>query len=101
MVAWGLCRLYNSDWFAQDILNRVLEEGPEFSELEYMNAFQLIHRSQGSVDPSALQRHLQRLSDILGEVGVTVWHAHLTAVSSVYSNLYRCFVCWHFEIAVI
>uniref|UniRef100_A0A1B6IHW9 Exocyst complex component Sec8 n=1 Tax=Homalodisca liturata TaxID=320908 RepID=A0A1B6IHW9_9HEMI len=56
----------------EDILNRVLETGPEFSELEYMNAFQLIHRSQPQTDPSAIQRHLQRLSDILGEVGVTV-----------------------------
>ncbi|XP_046687061.1 exocyst complex component 4-like [Homalodisca vitripennis] len=38
----------------EDILNRVLETGPEFSELEYMNAFQLIHRSQ---TPDRPQRH--------------------------------------------
>lgn len=51
----------------------MLEKGPEFTELEYMNAFQLINRSQTQQsDPSAIQRHLQRLSDILGEVGVTV-----------------------------
>jgi len=53
----------------EDILNQVLESGPQFSELEYMNALQLIHRSRPQHD---LQRHLQRLSDILGEVGVTV-----------------------------
>ncbi|KAL1110251.1 hypothetical protein AAG570_008328 [Ranatra chinensis] len=56
----------------EDILNRVLEKGPEFTELEYMNAFQLIDKSYNDQDPSLLQRHLQRLSDILGEVGVTV-----------------------------
>uniref|UniRef100_A0A1B6EHB1 Exocyst complex component Sec8 n=3 Tax=Clastoptera arizonana TaxID=38151 RepID=A0A1B6EHB1_9HEMI len=57
----------------EEILSRVLEKGPEFTELEYMNAFQLINRSQTQLtDPSIIQRHLQRLSDILGEVGVTV-----------------------------
>ncbi|XP_039281822.1 exocyst complex component 4 [Nilaparvata lugens] len=59
-----------------EILNRVMEKGAEFSELEYMNAFQLIQRSRSadgtqSAD-SSIQRHMQRLSDILGEVGVTV-----------------------------
>ncbi|RZF42555.1 hypothetical protein LSTR_LSTR016941 [Laodelphax striatellus] len=55
-----------------EILNGVMEKGAEFSELEYMNAFQLIQRSRQSADPTSIQRHMQRLSDILGEVGVTV-----------------------------
>ncbi|XP_075221866.1 exocyst complex component secretory 8 [Lycorma delicatula] len=56
-----------------EILNQVMEKGPEFTELEYMNAFQLIHKSKPDLtEPNAIQRHMQRLSDILGEVGVTV-----------------------------
>jgi exocyst complex component 4 len=49
-----------------------MEKGPQFSELEYMNAFQLVHRSQAEPDYGAVNTHLSRLSDILGEVGVTV-----------------------------
>lgn len=49
-----------------------MEKGPEFSELEYMNAFQLLHRSQKGQSAYAVTAHLERLSDILGEVGVTV-----------------------------
>ncbi|CAH1408099.1 unnamed protein product [Nezara viridula] len=57
----------------EDILNQVLEKGPEFSELEYINALQLINRTYNDQeDPSVAQKYLQRLSDILGEVGVTV-----------------------------
>jgi hypothetical protein len=47
-----------------------MEKGAQFSELEYMNALQLLHRSRG--DPGTANAYLQRLSDILGEVGVTV-----------------------------
>lgn len=57
----------------EDILNQVLEKGPEFSELEYINALQLINRTYNQhEDQSSSQKYLQRLSDILGEVGVTV-----------------------------
>ncbi|KAK7863550.1 hypothetical protein R5R35_011175 [Gryllus longicercus] len=56
----------------EEILNNVMEKGPQFSELEYMNAFQLIHRSMPDADYGAINIHLSRLSDILGEVGVTV-----------------------------
>lgn len=52
-------------------MNGVVEKGPEFSELEYMNAFQLLNRSN-SGHAGAINIHLERLSDILGEVGVTV-----------------------------
>lgn len=56
----------------EEILNGIVEKGPQFSELEYMNAFQLLHRSKKSADKSSVTVHLERLSDILGEVGVTV-----------------------------
>lgn len=54
----------------EGILNSVLENGAQFSELEYMNAFQLIARSQQQY--SSISKHLEKLSEILGEVGVTV-----------------------------
>lgn len=57
--------------YFQEILNGVVEKGPEFSELEYMNAFQLLNRSSKS-STNTINIHLERLSDILGEVGVTV-----------------------------
>ncbi|KAF2896324.1 hypothetical protein ILUMI_09831 [Ignelater luminosus] len=56
----------------EEILNGIVEKGPEFSELEYMNAFQLLNRSKAGRDLGAVNTHLERLSDILGEVGVTV-----------------------------
>lgn len=56
----------------EEILSGVVEKGPQFSELEYMNAFQLVHRSYPDQDVTALNSYLSRLSDILGEVGVTV-----------------------------
>lgn len=49
-----------------------MEKGSEFSELEYMNAFQLINRSQMGKERGQVNVHLEKLSDILGEVGVTV-----------------------------
>jgi exocyst complex component 4 len=49
-----------------------MEKGAQFSELEYMNAFQLVNRSQAEPSYGAINTHLSRLSDILGEVGVTV-----------------------------
>ena len=54
----------------EEILNNVLENGPRFSELEYMNAFQLISRSHEEY--ATINKHLEKLSEILGEVGVTV-----------------------------
>ncbi|XP_028153482.2 exocyst complex component 4 [Diabrotica virgifera virgifera] len=54
----------------EEILNGIVDKGPEFSELEYMNAFQLLNRSNKEL--GSVSVHLERLSDILGEVGVTV-----------------------------
>lgn len=56
----------------QEILNGIVDKGPEFSELEYMNAFQLLNRSRSGKELGSVSVHLERLSDILGEVGVTV-----------------------------
>ncbi|KAH0822120.1 hypothetical protein GEV33_000671 [Tenebrio molitor] len=51
----------------EEILNGIVEKGPEFSELEYMNALQLLNRSQAHRDLGSVAVHLERLSDILGE----------------------------------
>ncbi|KAJ8933686.1 hypothetical protein NQ318_008404, partial [Aromia moschata] len=56
----------------EEILNGIVDKGPEFSELEYMNAFQLLNRSKSGKESVSVSVHLERLSDILGEVGVTV-----------------------------
>ncbi|KAJ3640807.1 hypothetical protein Zmor_027347 [Zophobas morio] len=56
----------------EEILNGIVEKGPEFSELEYMNAFQLLNRSRADRELGSVSVHLERLSDILGEVGMTV-----------------------------
>lgn len=57
--------------YFQEILNGIVEKGPAFSELEYMNAFQLLNRTNNG-NINTINVHLERLSDILGEVGVTV-----------------------------
>lgn len=64
--------IYNFNFFFQEILNGVVEKGAEFSELEYMNAFQLLCRTQGKKDPDLVKMYFERLSDILRGVGVTV-----------------------------
>lgn len=54
----------------EEIIDAVVENGPQFSELEYMNAFQLISRSKPEY--ASVNKYLEKLSEILGEVGVTV-----------------------------
>ncbi|RXG69635.1 Exocyst complex component 4 [Armadillidium vulgare] len=56
----------------EDILNNIVNRGKQFTELEYINALQLLYRSYPGASPDSLQVHLQRLSEILGDVGVTV-----------------------------
>lgn len=54
-----------------ELLAGIVERGPSFTDMEYINALQLLHRSH----PNAfgpVKKHLERLSDILGETGVTV-----------------------------
>ncbi|KAH0821593.1 hypothetical protein GEV33_001198 [Tenebrio molitor] len=45
----------------EEILNGIVEKGPEFSELEYMNALQLLNRSQAHRDLGSVAVHLERL----------------------------------------
>ncbi|KAK7083034.1 Exocyst complex component 4 [Halocaridina rubra] len=56
----------------EEILNAIMNRGKQFSELEYINALQLLHRSSPGSSQESLQVHLQRLSEILGDIGVTV-----------------------------
>ncbi|XP_042893804.1 exocyst complex component 4-like [Penaeus japonicus] len=56
----------------EEILNAIMNRGKQFSELEYINALQLLHRSSPGTSQEVLHSHLQRLSEILGDIGVTV-----------------------------
>jgi len=54
-------------------VDAILERGPQFKELEYMNALKLLFRSRpGHNRVHSLEEHLNRLSNILGDVGVVV-----------------------------
>nr|XP_045594627.1 exocyst complex component 4-like isoform X1 [Procambarus clarkii] len=55
-----------------EILNAIMNRGKQFSELEYINALQLLHRSSPGHSQELLLTSLQRLSEILGDIGVTV-----------------------------
>ncbi|KAJ8682074.1 hypothetical protein QAD02_017866 [Eretmocerus hayati] len=54
----------------EEILNGIMEHGSQFSELEYINALQLIARSKQEY--AKVNRHIERLSEILGDIGITV-----------------------------
>lgn len=56
----------------QEILNDILEKGSMYSELEYIQILQLLNRSRPGTASNEIIRHLERLSEILGELGVTV-----------------------------
>ncbi|XP_050520815.1 exocyst complex component 4 isoform X2 [Daktulosphaira vitifoliae] len=52
----------------KDILEEILEKGAIFSELEYMNLLQIVHRNKKNIEGrNNLQKDLQRLSDILSQ----------------------------------
>ncbi|XP_063877986.1 exocyst complex component 4-like [Scylla paramamosain] len=55
-----------------EILNVLMNRGKQFSELEYLNALQLLHRSSPGSSQETLQASLQKLSEIFGDIGVTV-----------------------------
>ncbi|XP_042242487.1 exocyst complex component 4-like isoform X2 [Homarus americanus] len=55
-----------------EILNGIMNRGKQFAELEYINALQLLHRSSPGLSQESLHTSLQRLSEILGDIGVTV-----------------------------
>lgn len=56
----------------EEVLNIIMERGPQFQEIEYVNVLQLIHRSQPGSDPTVLDLQLSRLQEILNEVAVAV-----------------------------
>lgn len=56
----------------QEILNGILERGSQYTELEYIQVLQLLNRSRPGTASNEITRHLERLSEILGELGVTV-----------------------------
>ncbi|CAH2074965.1 unnamed protein product, partial [Iphiclides podalirius] len=55
----------------EEIITSVREKGPQFSELEYLNAFKVIGARRG-LPAADMRAHLQRLAAALGHVGVTV-----------------------------
>ncbi|CAG7822682.1 unnamed protein product [Allacma fusca] len=57
---------------AEEMVDTILEKGPQFKELEYVNALKLLFRSKPGSRPEMLKENLERLSNILGDVGVTV-----------------------------
>ncbi|XP_039749005.1 exocyst complex component 4 isoform X2 [Pararge aegeria] len=55
----------------EEIITSVREKGPQFSELEYLNAFKVIGARRG-LAPADMRAQLKQLSAALGHVGVTV-----------------------------
>lgn len=52
----------------QEILEEILEKGASFSEAEYLNLLQIVHRSNKNIEETtSLQNDLKRLSDILSQ----------------------------------
>lgn len=56
----------------EEILNSILERGPQFQGLEYKNALQLLHNSRPGSHSESLKSDLDRLQDILDKVAVAV-----------------------------
>ncbi|XP_046631029.1 exocyst complex component 4-like [Daphnia pulicaria] len=56
----------------EEILNGILERGSQYTELEYIQVLELLNRSRPGTASNEITRHLERLSEILGELGVTV-----------------------------
>jgi len=57
---------------AKELVTSVVERGAVFRELDYMNALQLLHRSQPHPDPAKLTANMERLSEVLARPGVAV-----------------------------
>ncbi len=49
-----------------------MEQGAHYTELEYIQLLQLLNRSRHGTTNADVNHHLERLSEILGELGVTV-----------------------------
>lgn len=52
----------------QELLTIVVEQGPQFEEVEYGHALRLIARSQQKFDEQKLQERLMKLREILNEL---------------------------------
>jgi exocyst complex component 4 len=58
-----------------EIISNIIEKGAEFTELQYLNALQLICKNRGQNGENNLSYYQQKLSDILGtkpSQGITV-----------------------------
>lgn len=49
-----------------EIFTGIIEKGPQFTEMQYLNALQLICKSRGQNGEQNLSMYQQKLSDILG-----------------------------------
>ncbi|KAG1676105.1 Exocyst complex component 4 [Nymphon striatum] len=56
----------------EEIIDSIVEQGPQFSQLEYSNVLSLLHRSTPGNDPTELNTHLERLNDLFSDGAVIV-----------------------------
>ena len=54
------------------MLNGIVEKGPHFTTEEYMNALELLHRSNPNSNSQQLETFKNKLLDIMKSVGVAV-----------------------------
>ncbi|UYV72880.1 EXOC4 [Cordylochernes scorpioides] len=55
---------------SEEVLNSILDYGPQFQEMEYTNILKLIHHSNPNFDQYSLDQDLRRLLEILSKVSV-------------------------------
>ena len=58
--------------YFQDILSGIVEKGPMFSQEEYANIIKLLHKSDPTSSSHKLNGHLEKLTDVMKQVGVAV-----------------------------
>jgi len=56
----------------EEILNGILERGSQYTELEYTQILQLLNRSRPGTAPHEINHQLDRLSEILGELAISI-----------------------------
>lgn len=59
----------------EEIITNIIEKGAQFTEMQYLNALQLICKNRGQNGDINLSVYQQKLSDILGtkpSIGITV-----------------------------
>ena len=60
-------------FFLQQVLQHVVEHGPQYTEQEYTNLLALSHRSERGAKEGALPERLGKLSDILVKYDAHIW----------------------------